>query len=45
MRELDDRGRSDGLVQEDIEWAMEKGAKNMDEVLNLVRDHKKLIGE
>lgn len=45
VKEAFAQDRSDGLTTDDIEWALEKGAKSMEEVLNLVRDSKKDLGE
>ena len=34
-----DRGRVDGLTNDDIEWARELGATTTEEILDLVRKH------
>lgn len=37
--------RPGNLTEEDIEWAVEKGATSEDEIFRLVVEHKKELGE
>jgi len=39
-----DLGRTDGLTQEDIEWAQENGALDKEDILDLVSKHKGEVG-
>lgn len=39
-----DLGRTDGLTQDDIEWALEQGAVDDEEVLDFVSKHKTEVG-
>ena len=40
-----DSRRDDSLSGEEIEWAIEKGATSEDEIIKLVLEHKKELGE
>ncbi len=39
-----DLGRTDGLTQDDIAWAIENGATDNEEILDLVSKHKVEFG-
>lgn len=40
-----DRGRTDELTPEDVEWAIEKGATSEDDIFKLVAEHKKELAQ
>jgi len=39
-----DLGRTDGLTQDEIEWAVEQGASDNEEILDLISKHKNQFG-